>query len=70
MGKYEERVRKFGANDGIIGEAQAADTEIERFREALSNLQAWVTDGGYEEDPDVAYMCGEARQALKGENHD
>lgn len=36
----------------------------ERLRESLEETQAWITDGGFEDDPDIAFMCGKARAAM------
>lgn len=32
--------------------------------QALASCQSWITDGGYEIDPDVAQICDQARAAL------
>lgn len=46
----------------IAGEA---DRVMAHLAWSLSDIQAWITDGGYEDTAEgVAGMCGEARAAL------
>lgn len=45
------------ANAHVISEAPELYSE-------LAALQSWITDEGFEDNPEVAEMCGNARAAL------
>ena len=68
-------IRYLGAKVEVLGkENDAAEAENEALRGALASLQAWVTDGGFEDTHEgVAEICGQARAALAkayGEHHE
>jgi len=64
-GEFDKLARKKKKADEANKHCRNAAPELYN---ALVSLQAWITDGGYEDDPDVAYMCGQARAALDKAN--